>query len=163
MWQTFMASRHNCCYYLMAIHRRTLVWATSGLDKNWTYKGDELTSMHFTVVINHLGLFWPSNFELTSRIELTSMAHTSVCTLFNKFRVQRQYLALITFQHYQHPWPFLELVESYGASMHRIGTWSTKRDVSIVSSMWESSLSWQVEAMTTLRYLSTGWVGAAQV
>ena len=44
------------------IHRRTLVWATSGPDENWTYKGDELTSMHFTVVINHLGLFWPSKF-----------------------------------------------------------------------------------------------------
>ena len=34
--------------------------------------------MHFTVVINHLGLFDPQNVELTSRIELASMAHTSV-------------------------------------------------------------------------------------
>ena len=44
------------------VHRSPDVWSASGPAKNWTYKGVELTSMHFTVINPHLGLFGPSKF-----------------------------------------------------------------------------------------------------
>ena len=46
----------------MLLHRSPDVWSASGPAKNWTYKGVELTSMHFTVINPHLGLFGPSKF-----------------------------------------------------------------------------------------------------
>ena len=47
---------------IFPIHRSPDVWSASGPAKNWTYRGVELTSKHFTVINPHLGLFGPSKF-----------------------------------------------------------------------------------------------------
>ena len=48
------------CLDVSSIVDSPVVWAASGPVNNWSYKGDELTSMHFTVINPHLGLLGPS-------------------------------------------------------------------------------------------------------
>ena len=60
VFSTPVAARKMQLYHW--IHRSPDVWSASRPAKNWTYKGVELTSMHFIVINPHLGLFGPSKF-----------------------------------------------------------------------------------------------------
>ena len=79
------------------VHRGPDVWSASGPAKNWTYKGYELTSMHFTVINPHLGLFGPSKFWTYIQNWTYNHGTYNRAPVYHQFDWTRQFIMLMNF------------------------------------------------------------------